>query len=424
MDDAVDRPQPGEDRGGDRQRPRHGRSWRRRASRSRRWSGRSRPSAIARAGFVGRACRRSPPSRRRWPRSSRAAASGSSGRPRPTRRCRPAASSTTTSPGATSATRSRPSAQAALEAIAMTAAARPAQRASSTPSTPRTSTRSSRRSPRTSRSRSQRGLDRGPRRGAAVGDPQPLGRARPAPRPRRGHRARRPRDRDACASKWLWREDGDGRRRARRSSTWRRCATGSSPAGSRSTDLRATRLQRGGRRELPTYAGPHGRGRPYRERPRAPRAGPRRLEAARGLPLTRPSLEAEVDRLEGEMQAPGFWDDQESAQTTVRRRTSAPRTACRPSARWRPTPPTSTSWRRWRADDPEIAAELELPARRGRVAARDARGGAPVLAATTTRATPWSRSARAPAAPTPRTGPRCCCGCTCAGPSGADSTSR
>ena len=30
----------------------------------------------------------------------------------------------------------------------------------------------------------------------------------------------------------------------------------------------------------------------------------------------------------------------------------------------------------------------------------------------------------APAAPTRRTGPRCCCGCTCAGPSGAASRSR
>ena len=34
-----------------------------------------------------------------------------------------------------------------------------------------------------------------------------------------------------------------------------------------------------------------------------------------------------------------------------------------------------------------------------------------------------ARSTPAPAAPTPRTGPRCCCACTCAGPSAAASTS-
>ena len=45
-------------------------------------------------------------------------------------------------------------------------------------------------------------------------------------------------------------------------------------------------------------------------------------------------------------------------------------------------------------------------------------------AASTIARTRSSRSIRAPAAPSRRTGPRCCCGCTCAGPSGAASSAR
>ena len=43
---------------------------------------------------------------------------------------------------------------------------------------------------------------------------------------------------------------------------------------------------------------------------------------------------------------------------------------------------------------------------------------APCSPASTTSATRWSPSRPRPAASTPPTGPRCCCGCTCAGPSG------
>ncbi len=45
-------------------------------------------------------------------------------------------------------------------------------------------------------------------------------------------------------------------------------------------------------------------------------------------------------------------------------------------------------------------------------------------AASTIAGTPSSPSIRAPAAPSRRTGPRCCCGCTCAGPSAAGSGAR
>ena len=87
-----DRPQPREDRGGDRQRPRGRRGRRpRRADlvvRARRRRARRRAPTPTSP--------RSRPSRRRSPRSSSGAASASSGRRPPTRGCRPAGSSTTT----------------------------------------------------------------------------------------------------------------------------------------------------------------------------------------------------------------------------------------------------------------------------------------------------------------------------------------
>jgi hypothetical protein len=67
----------------------------------------------------------------------------------------------------------------------------------------------------------------------------------------------------------------------------------------------------------------------------------------------------------------------------------------------------------------EIARERERLARTSRSSSSRACSPAP-----TTSATPSSRSTRAPAAPRRRTGARCCCGCTPAGPSGRATRSR
>ena len=70
-----------------------------------------------------------------------------------------------------------------------------------------------------------------------------------------------------------------------------------------------------------------------------------------------------------------------------------------------------------------MAAELEEQVARRAGAARRARGGSGCSPAATTPATRSSRSTPAPAAPTPRTGPRWCCGWRCAGPRSAASRS-
>ena len=73
-------------------------------------------------------------------------------------------------------------------------------------------------------------------------------------------------------------------------------------------------------------------------------------------------------------------------------------------------------------DDESVEAELEAGSPRSTATSTPSSCGRCTRASTTS-ATPCARSTPAPAAPTPRTGPRCCCACTCAGPSGGASRS-
>ena len=111
------------------------------------------------------------------------------------------------------------------------------------------------------------------------------------------------------------------------------------------------------------------------------------------------------------MQAPGLWDDQERAA-----RVSAEHSAVQRRLESYRSLETDVddleALEEMAAEDDSIAAELEEQRRR-RGAAGRARGGA-LFSVATTPATPSSLSTPAPAGPTPRTGPRCCRGCSCA----------
>ena len=122
------------------------------------------------------------------------------------------------------------------------------------------------------------------------------------------------------------------------------------------------------------------------------------------------------------MGRPGFWDDQEAAA----RISAAHARAQRRLEMFRGLESDVADLAdlaEMAAEDEEMAAELgsQLTSVERRLASSKRRA---CSAASTTPATPSSPSTPAPAAPTPRTGPRSCCGCTCAGPSGAASRSR
>ena len=135
------------------------------------------------------------------------------------------------------------------------------------------------------------------------------------------------------------------------------------------------------------------------------------------------ALQARAEELEAQMQAQGFWDDQQTAAKVSAEHARATRRL--------------EGWRSLVAevDDLDALAELadEDPSVAGRGrghAVRRPRRGSPSSRrrgsspAATTPATRSSPSTPARAGPTPRTGPRWCCGCSCAGPSSAGSRSR
>ena len=226
------------------------------------------------------------------------------------------------------------------------------------------------------------------------------------------------------------------RRRARRRPDRQALALGRGRlAGGRGRDGLGLRAARRPGAQLAALRGPrrgparrqvlscgHGRRHPHRSDRTAPGRRPRAAEAARGLPLTRlrskPRWSGSRPRCSG------------PASGTTRRPPPAPRPPTpAPSASWRPsagsspTSPTSTSWPRWRPRTrrwrlswapswPRSSAASPSWRRRG------------CSAASTTPATRSSPSTPGPGAPTPRTGPRSSCACTCAGRNGAASRSR
>ena len=131
----------------------------------------------------------------------------------------------------------------------------------------------------------------------------------------------------------------------------------------------------------------------------------------------------ELATIEERVADPDFWKDQAAAQKLLQRR-----------RRLEDDRDLSESLRR-RADDLAVLVEW---AEAGEPVADDLARGLDELvdarstparprrcsAASTIARTRSSRSIRAPAAPSRRTGPRCCCACTCAGRSGAASSAR
>ena len=122
------------------------------------------------------------------------------------------------------------------------------------------------------------------------------------------------------------------------------------------------------------------------------------------------------------MGRPGFWDDQETAARTSAAHARAQRRL--EMFRGLESDIAELGDLAELADeDEEIAAELDRSCARSRRGWPSSKRRA-CSAASTTPATRSSPSTPAPAAPTPRTGPRSSCGCTCAGPNGAASRSR
>ena len=123
------------------------------------------------------------------------------------------------------------------------------------------------------------------------------------------------------------------------------------------------------------------------------------------------------------MQRPGFWDDQEAAART----SAAHARAQRKLKTFRELEAEAgdlDELAEMAAEDEEMAGELatQLASVERRLGASSKRRDC--SAASTTPATRSSPSTPAPAAPIPRTGRRCCCACTCAGPRAAVSRSR
>ena len=134
---------------------------------------------------------------------------------------------------------------------------------------------------------------------------------------------------------------------------------------------------------------------------------------------------ARLAELEVAVAAPDLWDDQDRAKQLDRRvrgRQGRPRHLRRAGARrWR-TSRSSTSWpgrRATRARSPR--SRPASPTLAGQ--ARRSWSCAASSPASTTRPTPSVGSTPRTAGSTRRTGPRCCCGCTAGGASGAASTS-
>ncbi len=234
------------------------------------------------------------------------------------------------------------------------------------------------------------------------GQRQPRARRRSARR-RSSGRTRRPR-RPAC--------------RSSRSSTRRSAAT---------TPARAAAARSSSSATAPPDAASAGATDPATSPTSSRRCGdawprPSATSGATKLELRRAELEAEVAR-------PDLWDDADDARPVTRE--------LRPGQRRRRRSSTGSTAA---LDDAETLYELAVEegddvARRplepswSRRSTRSARGSARSSCsrcspASTTSSTRCARSTPATAAPTPRTGPRCCCACTSAGPSAAASTSR
>ena len=139
-----------------------------------------------------------------------------------------------------------------------------------------------------------------------------------------------------------------------------------------------------------------------------------------------PRMREAVEELEARSSAPGFWDDADQAEETLRVLNDR-RASLEQAAGWavaledaRAAIELAEAEADADAEDsllPEALAALE--------ALGSARGsGARCSTASTTRAAPSSPSSPARAASTRRTGRRCCCGCTRGGPSGSRGRAR
>ena len=121
------------------------------------------------------------------------------------------------------------------------------------------------------------------------------------------------------------------------------------------------------------------------------------------------ALAARVAELEEAMGAPGFWDDQQSAAQVSAEHSRATRRL----ERWRGLASEVEDLQalaEMAEEDESVAAEVAGPDDAASRSAWPSSRRSGCSPGATTRATRWSRSTPAPAAPTPRTGPRWCCG--------------
>src|SRR5687768_9690343 len=130
----------------------------------------------------------------------------------------------------------------------------------------------------------------------------------------------------------------------------------------------------------------------------------------------------ELTKIEQRVAEPDFWKDQEAAQKLLQRR-----------RRLEDDLNLSESLKR-RVDDLTVLMEWAEAGSRSWTISRAASTNSPprsirarrrrCSAASTTARTPSSRSIPARVAPNPRTGPRCCCACTCGGSSATSTNAR
>ena len=116
------------------------------------------------------------------------------------------------------------------------------------------------------------------------------------------------------------------------------------------------------------------------------------------------------------MEAPGFWDDQRAAARVSSERARVQRQARDRASSWRPRRRSWTACSSWppRSRSGGTSSERRSSRLGGEVG--QAAGGGAVHRRVRRRAGGGHACTPAPAAPTARTGPRCCSACTCAGP--------
>ena len=145
----------------------------------------------------------------------------------------------------------------------------------------------------------------------------------------------------------------------------------------------------------------------------APRAGCRRAEVSLTFPRKKPKLA----KLEEQISAPDFWNQPEKSQKVMQERKRLEEAIANDAQIAGIGSDDLDTLFELAREGEDVGAEIERELKAYSRATWSSSRPPCCSPARTTRAAPSSPSTPAPAAPRARTGPRCCCACTCAGPS-------